>query len=103
VYTPVVYHAVVIRSVRLSRRAEKDLERAPHHIVLKLQGWIDAVKYEGLERVRRIPGYHDEPLEGIWRGYRSIRLNRAYRAIYRITAEESLELVYVERITKHEY
>lgn len=103
IYTPVVYDAVVIRSVRLSRRAEKDLERVPGHIVLKLQGWVEAVKYEGLERVRRIPGYHDEPLEGIWRGHRSIRLNRAYRAIYRITAEGSLELVYVERITKHEY
>jgi proteic killer suppression protein len=102
-YTPVVYDTIVIRSVRLSRRAEKDLERVPAHIVLKVQGWVDVVKYEGLERVRRIPGFHDEPLEGIWRGHRSIRLNRAYRAIYRITAEESLELVYVERITKHEY
>ena len=103
IYTPLVYDAVVIRSVRLSRRAEKDLERVPGHIALKLQGWIDAVEYEGLEEVRRIPGYHDEPLDGIWRGYRSIRLNRAYRAIYRITAEEGLELVYVEKITRHEY
>jgi toxin HigB-1 len=102
-YTFQVYDAIVIRSVWLSRRAEKDLERVPGHIALKLQGWVDAVKDEGLERVRRIPGYHDEPLEGIWRGHRSIRLNRAYRAIYRIAAEESLELVYVERITKHEY
>lgn len=102
-YTRWVYTTVVIRSVRLSRRAEKDLERAPRHIVVKLQGWIDAVTYQGLEVVRRIPGYHDEPLEGVWRGHRSIRLSRAYRAIYRITLEESLELVYVERITKHEY
>jgi len=103
IYTPVVYDAAVIRSVRLSRRAEKDLERVPDHIAFKLRGWIDAIEYEGLERVRRIPGYHDEPLEGIWRGHRSIRLSRAYRAIYRITTDESLELVYVERVTKHEY
>lgn len=90
IYTPVVYDAAVIRSVRLSRRAEKDLERVPDHIAFKLRGWIDAIEYEGLERVRRIPGYHDEPLEGIWRGHRSIRLSRAYRAIYRITTDESL-------------
>ena len=102
-YTPVVYHAVVIRSVRLSRRAEKDLERVPEHIVLKLQAWVEAVRYRGLEVVRRIPGYHDEPLQGTWFGHRSIRLSRAYRAIYRITTDEGLELVYVEKVTKHEY
>ncbi len=62
-----------------------------------------AVRYQGLQEVRRIPGYHDEPLQGIWHGYRSIRLSRAYRAIYGITTDESVELVYVERVTKHEY
>lgn len=102
-YTQVVYDAVVIRSVRLSRRAEKDLERVPGHIASKLLGWIDAIEYEGLERVRRIPGYHDEPLQGIWLGYRSIRLNRAYRTIYRIASDEGLELVYIEKITNHDY
>ena len=102
-YTSVVYDAIMIRSVRLGRRAEKDLERVPDHVAVKLRGWIDAIEYEGLKRVRRIPGYHDEPLEGIWRGHRSIRLSRACRAIYRITTEESLELVYVERVTTHEY
>lgn len=57
-YTRWVYDRVVIRSVRLSRRAEKDFERVPDHIALKFRGWIDAIEYEGLERVRRIPGYH---------------------------------------------
>ena len=102
-YTRGVYTPVVIRSVRLSRRAERDLERVPEHIALKLEAWVEAVRYRGLEEVRRIPGYHDEPLQGTWFGRRSIRLSRAYRAIYRITTDESLELVYVERVTKHEY
>jgi proteic killer suppression protein len=102
-YTRWVYTLVVIRSVRLSRRAEKDLERVPDHIAFKLRGWIDAIEYEGLERVRRIPGYHDEPLQGTWFGHRSIRLNKAYRAIYRITTDGGLELVDIERVTKHEY
>lgn len=102
-YTRGVYTAMVMRSVRLSRRAEKDLKRVPEHIAFKLRGWIDAVEYEGLERVRRVPGYHDEPLQGNWFGHRSIRLSSAYRAIYRITTNESLELAYVERVTKHEY
>ena len=98
-----MYYPAVIRSVRLSRRAEKDLERVPGRIVLKLLAWTEAVRNRGLESVRKHPGYHDEPLQGIWHGYRSIRLNRAYRAIYRITSEESVELVYVERVTKHDY
>ena len=93
----------LIRSVRLSRRAEKDLERVPGHIANNVLEWIDAVAHDGLEAVRRVPGYHDEPLQGRWYGYRSIRLNRAYRAIYRITSEGDLELVYLEKITKHEY
>lgn len=96
IYTPVVYDAAVIRSVRLSRRAEKDLERVPGHIARNVQEWIDAIAYVGLEEVRRISGYHDEPLQGIW-------LNIAYRAIYRIASDEGLELVYVEKVSKHEY
>ena len=31
-----------------------------------------------------VPGYHDEPLKGHRAGQRSIRLSRAYRAIYEI-------------------
>ena len=102
-YTQRVYDAAVIRSVRLSRGAEKDLERVPGRVALKLVAWMEAVEYEGLEEVRRIPGFHDEPLQGTWHGHRSIRLNRAYRAIYRITSDDGLELVYVEKVTKHEY
>lgn len=102
-YTGLVYDVLVIRSVRLSRRAERDLERVPGHIAYKLRGWIDAIEYEGLETVRRIPGYHDEPLKGAWRGYRSVRLSKAYRAIYRITSDQGLELAYVEEVTRHEY
>ena len=102
-YTLWVYHSIVIRTVRLSRRAEKDLTRVPGHIGLKLQAWIESVQCDGLEVVRRIPGYHDELLLGDWRGYRSIRLSKAYRAIYRIAADRDLELVNVERVNKHEY
>jgi proteic killer suppression protein len=49
------------------------------------------------------PGWHDEPLKGKWAGHRSVRLNIAYRAIYRISNEGSLELVLVETVNKHRY
>ena len=71
-----------IFDVSLSRKAERDLKKVPLYIALKLQAWIEAVGYGGLTEVRKIPGYHDEPLKGERIGQRSIRLNRAYPAIY---------------------
>ena len=58
----------------------------------------------GIQSVRKIPGWHDEPLKGDRKCQRSIRLNRSYRAIYRIDKEKrSVELVEVLEINKHKY
>lgn len=53
--------------------------------------------------VRRLPGFHDEPLKGQRQGQRSIRLNRAYRAIYVERHGGEIELVEVMEVNKHEY
>lgn len=62
---------------------------------------------EGLEKVRQIPGYHDEPLRGQSEGQRGIRLNIAYKALYTIEKDESgddiVKFVSVFEVTKHEY
>lgn len=71
-----------IFDVKLSRHVLKRLKKIPLHIVLKLQAWIEDVGCHGLTEVRKIPGYHDEPLRGQRDGEYSIRLNRSYRAIY---------------------
>lgn len=82
----------------------KQLRKCPKHIVRNLMAWAGAVQLEGLEEVRKLPGYHDEPLRGEWEGYRSIRLSRAYRAIYAIREDrDGLELVEVETVNKHRY
>lgn len=65
--------------------------------------WVGAVNLEGLEQTRKLPGYHDEPLRGAWQGYRSIRLNRSYRAVYSIEDDGVVEFVLVETVNKHEY
>ncbi len=44
----------------------------------------------GLSEVRKVPGYHDEPLKGQRKGQRSIRLSRSYRAIYVIEEEKNM-------------
>ena len=74
----------------------------PTHIVLSFQNWVEDVEERGLEEVRKVLGYHDEPLRGMLKGLRSIRLSREYRAYYRIV-DGQVSFINVERIDKHEY
>lgn len=92
-----------IFEVKLSRKAEDDLIKIPGHIVFKLQVWIDGIKNEGLREMRKRPGFHDEPLKGKRKGQRSIRLNKAYRAIYEIDTTGTIHFIEVVEVNKHEY
>ncbi len=74
----------------------------PRHVAIKLGAWVDDVTVRGLEEVRKVPGYHDEPLKGSRAGQRSIRLSRAYRAIYEIRVDD-VTFVSVEEVNKHDY
>jgi toxin HigB-1 len=93
----------MISRVLLSRRAQRDLRRVPGRIIDKLDAWIRAVQLQGLHEVRKIPGFHDEPLKGDRAGQRSIRLSVHYRAIYVIKADGGVEFVSIEEVTKHGY
>ena len=93
----------MIRRVELTRRAEKQARRLPVHISEKLWAWAYLVTEIGLEEVRKIPGFHDEPLVGRRRGMRSVRLSRGYRAMYRLVRDGDVELVSIEEVSKHEY
>lgn len=93
----------MIRAVSLSAAAKKDLKTCPPQVVRKFMGWVGSVQAVGLEEVRKSSGWHDEALKGDWSGYRSIRLNLAYRAIYRITRDGTVELALVEAVNKHRY
>lgn len=92
----------MITTVILSERAKRDLRKVPRFIAIKLQEWVEDVEERGVEKVRTIPGYHDEPLQGKLIGYRSIRLSRSYRAYYRIFGKQ-IQFVSIERVDKHEY
>jgi proteic killer suppression protein len=94
---------LAVRSVRITASAKKNLRRVSTYIVDKLETWVDAVERESLEEVRKIPGYHDEPLRGRRQGQRSIRLSRSYRAIYQICTVDGMEIASIEEVSKHEY
>ena len=93
----------MIFQVKLSKQADKDLRKVPNHITIALLRWISSVELEGLEEIRKVPGYHDEQLKGTRYGQRSIRLNRSYRAIYRILEDKTVEFVEVQEVNKHDY
>jgi len=93
----------MITEVEISKRALKQLKKVPVRIIKNLQLWIGAVNTVGLEEVRRIPGYHDEPLKGKRQGQRSVRLSRSYRAIYVIIADEKNEFVFIKEVSRHVY
>lgn len=92
-----------IFEVKLSKQAERDLKRIPSHIAFKLGIWIDGIRMYGLREMRKRPGFHDELLQGKRYGQRSIRLNKAYRAIYMIDQSATVHFVEVVEVNKHEY
>ena len=93
----------MIRQVEFTRRAEKQVRRLPERVLRKLKTWTYLVEEIGLEEVRKTPGYHDEPIVGRRHGMRSIRLSRAYRAMYRLVRHGNVEVVSIEEVSKHGY
>ena len=92
-----------IFEVVLTKRAKDDLTKVPLHIVKKILAWMEQVNHQGLREARKVPGYHDEPLKGKRGGERSIRLSKAYRAIYVIAQDGSIEIVKILEVNKHDY
>ena len=84
-------------------KVRKALKVLPAHILRNLQRWAMQVEMLGMKEVRKIPGYHDEPLKGKRKGQRSIRLSKAYRAFYTEYKYEGINTISIEEINKHEY
>ena len=61
-----------------SKLFEKQLKKLPKYIKEAALVWIASVEKEGIQDIRKIKGYHDEPLKGDRSGQRSVRLNKAY-------------------------
>ncbi|MFI5391775.1 MAG: type II toxin-antitoxin system mRNA interferase toxin, RelE/StbE family [Bacteriovoracales bacterium] len=84
-------------------KVKKELKKLPDHILRKLQKWAEQVEMLGLWEIKKIPGYHDEPLAGDRKGQRSIRLSKSYRAIYMEERDGSIELILIIEVNKHKY
>ena len=79
----------------------KTLKKTPSEIRKSYLAWKRIVEFEGPKGLRLIKGFHDEGLKGEWAGFRSSRLNRQWRVIYKIDKDELT--VYVVEINPHTY
>jgi len=79
----------------------RKLDKIPVEVLKRYEKWKDIVTLSGPRGLRLIKGFHDEALRGQWQGFRSSRLGKQYRLIYKI--ENKKLYVKVIDITPHEY
>lgn len=89
--------------VYLTKQARKQFEKLPVYIRQALRTWANLINGYGIESMRRIPGYHDEPLRGQRLNQRSSRLSRGYRVIYREEPSGEIIVIMVLEVHKHDY
>lgn len=89
--------------VKWSKNVSKQLDNLPDIIQKKFYAWVTVVEFSGIRDARKSPGFHDEPLKGQRKGQRSVRLNKAYRAIYIETLDGKVECIEVIEVNKHDY
>ena len=83
------------------RRVARQITSLPIDIIKRYEKWKDIVSFSGSEGLRLIKGFHDESLRGEWKGFRSSRLGRQFRVIYKVERERLL--VQVVKISAHDY
>lgn len=83
------------------KRATKAILKAPLFIQQNYIVWKRIVELQGPEGLRQVKGFHDESLKGTLKGFRSSRLSRKWRVIYKINKHE-VE-VHVCDINAHKY
>ena len=89
--------------IEFSKQALKDLRRVPKQISKSFHRWAILVEDIGIAEVRKIRGYHDEPLSGNRMGQRSVRLSKSYRLFYIETLKKEINIVNVLEVNKHGY
>ena len=90
-----------MNEIIINKKAQKQFKKVPSHIKNNFQTWSEQVELYGIVKVRKIKGYHDEPLYIHRSGQRSVRLSKAYLAFY-IEHKNSIIIEVIE-VNKHDY
>ena len=83
------------------RQAVKRIKKLPPQIREKLDVWVEVAIQEGPRGLKAFPGFNDESLSGVWKGFRSSRLSKQYRVIY--SSNEDVFRILVLDVTAHDY
>lgn len=84
-----------------NKKLLRQFKKIPPSVLKNYVVWKRIIETEGPKGLRLIKGFNDESLRGIWKGFRSSRLNRKWRVIYKLENERCL--VYVLEINPHHY
>lgn len=79
----------------------KTIKKIPISILKHYELWKRIEELNGPRGLRMVKGFHDEALQGKWKGFRSSRLSLQWRVIYKI--ENKQFEVYVLDINPHDY
>lgn len=80
---------------------DKKWRKLQPQVLKKYELWKSIIRYNGPQKLKEFPGFHDEALKGEWSGCRSSRLSLQFRVIYQVF--ESELVVQVEDSTPHHY
>lgn len=83
------------------RRLDKQIKSVPIEVLKRYEKWKDIASISGPQGLRLIKGFHNEGLDGRWKGFRSSRPGDQWRVIYQIFPKEML--FQIESITAHDY
>lgn len=83
------------------KRLDRKFKSLPIEILKRYEKWKDIVYISGPTGLRTIRGFNDEALRGQLKGFRSSRLGKQFRVIYKVEAVNIL--VKVIDLTPHDY
>lgn len=84
------------------RRADRQLSKSvPVDVLKRYEKWKDIARISGPRGLQLIRGFRDEALSGKWKGYRSSRLGRQWRVIYR--ERKGVFVIEVVEVNPHDY
>jgi len=83
------------------KQAVKKIKKLQPQVLEKLDIWVEIATHEGPKGIITFPGFNDESLSGVWKGYRSSRLNRQFRIIY--SCDKDVLQILVIDISAHDY
>jgi len=84
-----------------ARSIGKVIKKTPSEVLVRYEAWKRTVELLGPKGLKQVRGFRDEALKGDWKGFRSSRLNKQWRVIYKVERKK-LE-VYVVEISPHKY